>query len=491
LGYLSADVTEEIDGGAYAGDRDALIANASPEDLVATCEKVMASVVADDEAGTVTFNLAQPWAPLMGTLAGSWGHIIDMEWAVEQGDWDGSCETWQNFYSPGNEGDALNNVINGTGPFMLENWTPGEEYSLVSNENYWRTEETPLWEGGPYGPPALKRVVMQNVGEFGTRFAAFQAGDADYIEVGAPEESQVNALVGQLCDWETDECVPADTGGFLLKYDFLPDVAHDAIQFNFDIPADSQYIGSGQLDGNGIPTDFFTDINVRKALATCFDYDTFINEVLNGKAEQLNGPIIHDMLGYNEDGPYYNYDPEACAAYLEEAWGGVLPETGFRFQIAYNTGNTRRQVAAEILQAELAAIDPNYQIEIVSLPWPSYLAATQAGQVPVAVGGWQQDIPDPHNWVQPFMFGLYTDNMNVPEEITQPFLEMGTAAVLATDPAEREQIYFDMQQMYYDIALQAPLPQRQDFRFLQPWVKGYYYRPGSPSDVLWYGLSKE
>ena len=138
LGYISADVTEEIDDGAYAGDREALIANASPEDLVATCEKVMATVVADDAAGTVTFNLAQPWAPLMGTLAGSWGHVIDMEWAAEQGDWDGSCETWQNFYSPGNEGDALNNVINGTGPFMLENWTPGEEYSLVRFDDYWR-----------------------------------------------------------------------------------------------------------------------------------------------------------------------------------------------------------------------------------------------------------------------------------------------------------------------------------------------------------------
>src|SRR5215216_2456884 len=36
----------------------------------------------------------------------------------------------------------------------------------------------------------------------------------------------------------------------------------------------SPYIGSGQLDGNGIPADFFGDIHIRKAFSYSFDFET-------------------------------------------------------------------------------------------------------------------------------------------------------------------------------------------------------------------------
>jgi peptide/nickel transport system substrate-binding protein len=158
------DITEAIDPecGLY-GDRDALTATASAEQLVATCEAVQASVVADDAAGTVTFNMNQPWGPFLATIAQTWGTIIDMEWAIEQGAWDGSCETWQNYYAPGTENDELTPVINGTGPYMLESWTPGEGYVLAANESYWRAADDPMWEGGPAGVPAIKTVLVSLV----------------------------------------------------------------------------------------------------------------------------------------------------------------------------------------------------------------------------------------------------------------------------------------------------------------------------------------
>ena len=156
----------------------------------------MAAVVADDDAGTVTFNLAVPWGPFLATLTSTWGSVLDMEWAVEQGAWDGDCATWQNWYAPGVENSELTPIINGTGPFMLDHWTPGEEIVLTAFENYWRTEETPKWEGGPYGPAALKTVIYSVVDEWGTRLATFQAGDAEYVQVNPEHEIQVDPLVG-------------------------------------------------------------------------------------------------------------------------------------------------------------------------------------------------------------------------------------------------------------------------------------------------------
>src|SRR5690606_41348584 len=64
-----------------------------------------------------------------------------------------------------------------------------------------------------------------------------------------------------------------------------------------DLSAESAYIGSGQLDGNGIPPTFFSDINARKAMNYCFNYDVYISEALNNEGLRNNGPIISGMLG--------------------------------------------------------------------------------------------------------------------------------------------------------------------------------------------------
>jgi peptide/nickel transport system substrate-binding protein len=85
LGYSSGDVTESIGEGAFAGDREALIGGATPEELAAVCETVKASVVADDAAGTLTFNLVSRGA-VRGTIART-GRHLDEQWSVENSAW--------------------------------------------------------------------------------------------------------------------------------------------------------------------------------------------------------------------------------------------------------------------------------------------------------------------------------------------------------------------------------------------------------------------
>ena len=46
----------------------------------------------------------------------------------------------------------------------------------------------------------------------------------------------------------------------------------------------------------------------------------------------------------------------------------------------YNQGNTTRQICAEILAANLAAVNPKFVVEILGLPWPAYLAAQRASR---------------------------------------------------------------------------------------------------------------
>ena len=481
LGYASGDITEEIGDGEYAGDPEGLRANATPEELMAVCEKAKASVEADDEAGTLTFNLAQPWGPWLATLAQSWGAVMDKEWAIENGAWDGSCETWQDYYSPGPANDELNAIINGTGPYKLEYWTPNEEWVLTANENYWREEGDEMWPGGPSGQPAIKRVVRQLVDEWGTRFAILQAGDAENVAVPPANRPQADEFVGEICNYETNECTPTENPNApLRKWPNLPQVSRTNVFMNFDLSQEegtNPYIGSGQLDGNGIPPDFFNDIHVRKAFNYCFDYEAYISDAQNGEGIRNNGPIIYGMLGYNEDGPIYDFDLDKCAEEMALAWDGAVAETGFRVQMAYNTGNVGRQTACAILQSSLASINSAYQIECLGLPWPTMLRAFRAGQLPLTASGWIEDIHDPHNWVQPFTVGTYAGRQNLDPELKAQFMEMVTAGVLAADPAEREQIYFDLQQLFYDTAIQITLSQGAGSRYEQRWVQDWYYNP--------------
>jgi peptide/nickel transport system substrate-binding protein len=474
------DVAELIDpSGALDDDREGVQA-ADPELLLAACEQTMdvIQVTGDYE---VTMTLAQPWGPLLATMAGSWGSIIDKDWAIEQGAWDGDCATWQDYYWVDETTSPLRNVTNGTGPFKLDHWTPGEEVVMVANEDYWLTE--PLWEGGPSGPPSLKRVVTLEVDEWGTRFAMAQAGDADLWTVPRENVAQIDPLVGERCDYvdvgEWD-CQPTDNpaGPFRLWIGY-PLTSRTDIFFTFEINTEggNTWIGSGELDGDGIPPDFFSDVHVRRAMNYCFDFDAYIQQALVGEAVQNYGPINKGLLGYQEDADHYYFDMDKCAEELQLAWDGEAWEKGFRFQIGFNTGNVTRQTIASILQADFGDLDPKFQVEIVGLPWPSLLSNIRRSRVPVMVTGWGEDIHDPHNWVQPMMVGTYASRQQLPQYMFDEFGALITEGVTATTNEGREAAYHQLNALDYEYVpgIRGAVPTGR--AYTQRWVTGWYYNP--------------
>jgi len=492
------DIAELVDPSGELDDDPEALQAADPDKLMAACERVTNAIESDEENWTVTMHLAQPWGPFIATIAQSWGSIIDKDWAIEHGTWDGDCATWQNYYGVTSETTPLRDVVNGTGPYMLDHWTPGEETVLVANPHYWRVEQNvPVFEGGPTGP-SIERVVYKVVDEWGTRFAMLQAGDADMVVVPRQNVAQVDPLVGELCEWDAEAgthiCKPTDNpNGPLRLYKGHPLVVRTDAFFVFDINVEggNPYVGSGQLDGNGIPPDFFSDIHVRKAFNYCFDWDAFIKDALNGEGVQNVGPLIPGMIGYDPNGPHYTYDPDKCVEELKQAWDGEVWEKGFRFQIAYNTGNLTRQTVAQILQANFADIDPKFQIEIIGLPWPSFLAGIRGSRIPIFISGWIEDIHDPHNWAQPFMVGTYAHRQKMPEEMVAEFQELVSAGVAASDPEERAKIYHQLTQKDYEYAPAIRLAVATGRHYEQRWVHGYYYNPIYTFDSNYMRFSKE
>jgi peptide/nickel transport system substrate-binding protein len=248
FGAGNDDISLVAGDGSAADDREAMKAT-DPAALKAACDKVQAAITADDAAGTVTMTLAQSWGPFLPTIAQTWGSVMDKEWVIENGGWDGSCDTWQNFYAMTAAEDPFTNIMNGTGPFKLDHRTPGQENVLVRNDAYWQA------------PAKLERIVFPVVEEFGTRFAMLQAGDADIIDVDPVDRAQVDPLVGEIrvFNLEKNEYDPAQTlctfddtklglerftpcagseagtGGPLRLYIGRPQLQADVLLFNFGI----------------------------------------------------------------------------------------------------------------------------------------------------------------------------------------------------------------------------------------------------------------
>ncbi|MGD0806411.1 MAG: ABC transporter substrate-binding protein, partial [Anaerolineales bacterium] len=492
------DITDQLDPDGSKGlldNRDGVKAE-DPAALKAVCEKVTSAIVADDTAGTVTFKLAQSWGPFLVTFANMWGGVQDKAWSGANGGWNGDCATWQNFYAPTSD-EQNKNLIgkgeNGTGPYMLKEWGD-KQMTMVANPNYWL--KTPLWSGGPSGVAKIQTVIIKEIDEFATRLATFQAGDGDYVVPGgAADWTQLDTLEGATCD-AAGKCTIDHADRQAVRYVKQPVANRTDAFFNFNINTEggNTFIGSGKLDGNGVPADFFSDIHVRKAFAYCFDWDTYITDVYKGEAVQSLEIPLPGMPGYDENAPHYTMDltkaaDEFKASTLKSADGKSVWDVGFRVQMLYNQGNLNRQTIAEILAANLAQINPKFLVETLGLPWPAYLAAQRAHQIPIMTGGWQEDIHDPNDWYQPYTVGAYGGRQGLPKDLIAQFTPLLNQGAALTDPDARTAVYKQLNQLYYDQAVGAPIVLQTAHGFQQNWVNGVVRNPEFPG-IYYYPISK-
>jgi peptide/nickel transport system substrate-binding protein len=454
------------------------------------CQMVLdAAKVSGD---TVTFKLAFGFAPFLQILAGSWMSVIDKEWAVARGDWDGKCDNWRKWWDVKAEDSKLFDVANGTGPYKLERWEKGKEISFVRNDAYWR------------GIPAkLARYVRKVVPEWGTRLAMFEAGDADSIDVPRPFVAAMKPLV--------------DAGKARL-YGPLPGAIAQSSFINFTVKEGSAYMP--RLGGANKP-DLLSDLNLRKALNYCFDTATYIKESWLGEAESMRGGvIIKGRLGFNPAQEGYEFSLAKCEGELKAAWGGKLWSDGMRLILTFNQGNVARRFAAEMLERNLEDMNkkragrPIFSVDVLDLPWPTYLKSMDASELAVFWVGWLEDYAHPHNWVQPYMFrtGAFAIGQNFDalkdvefKPVHATFLEAKKYPTLQDlfddlivkakkEPDQRvggraEKIYFELNRLAMEYAINIQNIQLQVRRYEQVWVRGWFYNPAYPGTYV-YWLSK-
>jgi len=329
------------------------------------------------KGNNVIFHLAKPFptTTFLQIWSQTWASIIDKECAVKAGAWPGNKDNWveifKKYHNP--ETPELQETDCGSGPFMLEKWEHGKQVSIVRFDDYFQ------------GPAKLRRAIVKKVDEWSTRKLMFLRGDADVVWV---PRMHIKELEG--------------AEGIRVVKD-LPTLTNTAIFFTFKIDPNSPYIGSGKLDGKGIPPNFFSDINARLAFAYSLDYEKLIKDALLGEGKHVPGPIVEGLPFFNPEQKVYKFDPEKAKEYFKKAWGGQVWEKGFYIEVLYNTGNVQRKTVAEMLKENIESLNPKFKVHVRAVEWPIYLKAMVKKQLPVFIIGWLADYPDPHNFVHPYM----------------------------------------------------------------------------------------
>jgi peptide/nickel transport system substrate-binding protein len=323
-----------------------------------------------------------------------------------------------------------------------------------------------------------------------------QAGDADVAGVGSTADwPQMDQITGLICQGTDQDCEATENPDAPLELiRGWPQSARTDIFMNYalDTTGGNNFMGSGELDGNGIPADFFSNIHIRKGFAYCFNYDAYLEDVLLNEGTRSPTVMLPGMPGYDENAPIYAYDPALCEEEMKLAeFDGVsVWDTGFRLTVGYNTGNTGRQTVAQILQAELSAVNENFVVEVTGLPWPTYLRNLRAKKLPIFVTGWLEDIHDPHNWTVPYTTATYGIRQNLPEDLIAIYDDINTRGVSEPDPAKRAEIYAEFNQVWYDNIHTILLFMVNGRRYQQRWVEGWYNNMVYPG-TYYYVISKQ
>ena len=368
------------------------------------------------EGQAVVIELEGPFAPFLQIVA-AFCPIVSKSWIVAHGGWDGTAAQLPKLNNIPKESSPLYDRINGTGPFTLESWDRKEKrLALVRFDKYWR------------GAARLKRLVFKTVDDAAARRERLASGEADATMLERQFAPQFETLPGVTVEDELP----------LLE-------VNNAFVFNQRIdPAANPDIGSGKLDGGGIPPDFFADADLRRAFAQAFDYEGYIREGCRGKAQKARGPIPAGVSGYDESMHVPAFHPSRAAELFQSAWKGRVWQQGFKLAVAYEQGRGDRRLACEILKRGVETLNPKFKIECRAVLFSTWLGRFVQGKYPLVCARWALDYPDPHNAVQPFLdsqgyFAKATGYSNVRAD------RLIREAAVELEPDHRNALYRELQ----------------------------------------------
>jgi peptide/nickel transport system substrate-binding protein len=389
-----------------------------------TAENIEQMVAA--EGNTVTVRYEGDFSPafVLNILASRPASIVDME-TVMANEVDGDMgNAWLNANSAG------------SGPFSLRTFRAAELVRLEANPDYFK------------GAPLVEGVILQHVAESATQQLLLEQGDVDMAKNLTPD---------QIAGLDQNE----------IKVEVFPQAAVHFLSFN-------------QKE------DSLTNPAVWEAARYLVDYQGMTSSILNGQMEVHQAFWPKGFPGSLDETPF-TYDPARAMQILEEA--GVELPINVTLDVINSAPFTDM---AQSLQASFAEAGINFEI----LPGPGSQVITKYRDRSheAMLLYWGPDFMDPHSNAKAFAYNSDNSDENYQATTTwrnawavaDDMNQMTTAALSEADPAEREEMYRELQARVQE---SSPIVIMFQATYQVAMVQGVSgYVNGATSDFVYYRL---
>jgi peptide/nickel transport system substrate-binding protein len=318
--------------------------------------------------------LKEPFAPLWKTtlpLASGW--VVCKKYVQEVG-----------------KEKYATNII-GTGPYVLDSWTPKQKIVVKKNPDYWGKPFP--WDEIHFFP-----IDDDKAGE-----VAIEAGELDFSRVA----------IGSIDRFQASQT---------LKLIVKPALRYRWIGLNVEHAK-------------------LKDINVRQAVRYGIDVESIVKAAYKGKAEIEYAMIPPGLLGYWADAPKYKRDVAKAKEFMAKA-GKTSLDLKLMIQ-----DTTEYKTWAEIAQQNLKEVGINLTIDAMDSSTYWGIIGSEKGKDIELYGGNFSLQPDP-SWATMWFTCEQVGIWNAQRWCNKEYDDLGKKGVTTTDDKEREKIYIQMQQIW-------------------------------------------
>ena len=307
----------------------------------------------------------------------------------------------------------------GTGPFKLKKWTPGQQLILERSGVY-------------YGEPGKVEQVVYLLA--GSPMAMYELGQIDVVPVYGSYIYRVR-----------DESSP-----FYPELAVTPELSLYYIGFNTAEPP-------------------FDDVNIRHAFSHAVDKERIGKLILRDMVSEARGILPPGMPGYNEALEGLDYDVEKAKELIATSRYGDISNLPSITLTVTGYGNYIPDYLGAIIEGWQQNL--GVEVSVRQLEPEDFIYYLKQEKDEMFVLGWIADYPDAHNFLD-ILF--YTGGENNAFEYSNPDLDaLLDRAAIEEDNTVRLAMYQQAEQMVLDEAPCIPLWHGANYILVRPYVKGY------------------
>jgi oligopeptide transport system substrate-binding protein len=325
----------------------------------------------------------------------------------------------------GEEWTRPGNMVS-NGAFMLEDWVPQSQLTVVKNPNFHAADEV-----------ALDKIVFYPTEDLAEELKRYRAGEL-HITYDVPSD-QVKWLEENMAD-----------------------------EFH-----NTPYLGTYYYVINLTKEPLGNELRIRQALALAIDREILTEKITQAGELPAYAWVPPDIAGYTQQATFYkdmSQDERNSHAAVLMAEAGYGPDNPLQIELLYNTSDNHKKIAVAI-----ASMWKKIGVEttLTNQEWKVYLESRDQKNYQIARAAWIGDYADPLNFLELFLSDAGERNdagYNNPE-----FDRLLAEAAGTVDPAARMKLLEQAEKIFLDDVALIPIYHYTSQHMISPQVVGWEF----------------